>query len=531
MVIYTISLAATEISTDSPEPVLDLSAVEAATSAEVIEGELNGDAKLRWDIDRLIYQGDVYSNSWLVMADSIDDDAIDVDYHAGDTLRAIVACPDSTVRVFRSNDNGETWAEVHYFYFTSGGASEPHIVHGDTTYHVFCRYNSTIDDIFARALTTVDDNTISGANYFLSGDSMALNYSVCTDRRTNDDYTVFLVYHIDRGGRNEDQVYFTSTSDQGQNWSTPDRIQVSGSGFPDITYGNDQILYLTYMALIGADNYNIYTRRSLDFGSNWDSSILIESDSFPKMGPQNAAAYDGSGNVWSIWSKQNLDNANDDWGLRWSWSHDSSATWSSPAWVNSFVNYQELLPSIAVYDAYGSTSNVPYVSFVKSYYDWSGDVTVRSFNWDTSDSSWTDDTTYADTTTIATRPIQAFVEGGPAIAYVGANSENVYFDSWDNSAGIDDGDDVVSNDKIECSLDECIVIGSATLTYTLPADADVNVSLVNVLGQVVATLDNGARAGGAHAISVSTENLAQGVYYIVVEAAGLKGITKATVIK
>jgi len=505
---------------------------ELADPADVIEIKPQSDTKLRWAEDKLIYDGEVNANSWSVQS-GLDDDAIDVDYFAGDTLRAIVACPDSFVRIFRSNDNGQTWTEAGNFYFISGGAREPHIVHGtDSTYHVFCVYESDENDIYTQARRTSDDASILGTGQFLSGTDSVKNYSVCTDRRSNHDYSVFITYHKGRGGRGADHIMLTRTTDQGQNWSAPVGIQFNGSGFPDITYGNDNILYLTYMTLpaIGND-YAIYARRSLNAGANWAGSVIIEEDSFPKMGPQIAAAYDGSGNVWTIWPKQDLYTANDDWGLRWSWSTDSAVSWSSPSWTNSDIDSNEVLPSIAVNDIYGSTSATPYVSFIKSYHDWTGDLSVRSFEWE--GSTWSTDTCYSDSNAFLTRPITTFISGGlPALAYVGENSENVYFDSWANSSGVDEDIDVTtSNGKIECSIDRSIITGAATLKYTLASETNVDISLVNILGQTVATLDSGVKESGTHTINVSAENLSPGIYYIVIGTNGGTGTAKFTVLK
>ncbi len=535
------SLKAAVNSPDGNKSQLNLSKISKvlADLSDVIEIKPEDDTKIRWADDKIIYDGLVNVNVWVVAA-GIDDDAIDIDYFAGDTLRAVVACPDSTVRIFRTNDNGQTWTEASSFYFMSGGAREPHIVHGtDSTYHVFCVYERDENDIYTQARKTSNDVLISGTGQFLSGDDSVKNYSVCTDRRSNHDYSVFLAYHKGLGGRGEDQIMLTRTTDQGQNWSAPDGLQYQGSGFPDITYGNDNILYETYIYLsddVGKEkNHTVWARRSLNFGATWDASILTSSeDSFPKMGPQIAAAYDGSGNVWSIWPRQDLTTDHDDWGLRWSWSTDSAETWSPPAWVNSVPDSNEVLPSIAVFDAYNSTGNVPQVSFIKCYHDWTGEISVRSFYWQTSDSSWSVDSCYADSGAVVTRPVQTFIAGGgSAIAYVGEDADKVYFDSWANTSGIEEDNDIaVSNGQIECGLDRNVIIGTAELKYTLLEKTTVDISLVNILGQKVASLDSGEKDNGEHTISVSAENLSQGIYYIVIETEnGQKGIAKATVFK
>ncbi len=487
--------------------------------------------KLRWGDDRLIYNGDVNANSWAVMVDNVDDEAIDVDYSAGDTLRAVVACADSILRIFRSSNNGQTW--IARVAISKAPFTEPRIVHGtDSTYHIFTRNQGAQGSIYTAGFRTADDLFIAGTGQVISGTDSVKSYSVCTRRANYHNYGLFVVYHQGLGGRGNDQIIFTSSNDQGQTWSTPDTIFFNGAMYPDIKSGDGIMLYMGFLGRLPASNLDeIVMCRSSNTGTTWDLDV-IESDSFPKMRPQIEAAHNDEGSVWAIWSKKDLNTPNDDWGLRWSWSQDSAVTWSTPGWTNSIVDSNEVLPSIALYDGFGSTSTTPYVSFIKSYYDWTGSLSVRTFEW--GGSNWGADTCFSDSNAFLTRPISAFIQAGaPAIAYVGENSHNVYFDSWSNTSGIEEDDEIISsNGKIQCSLSQSIITGNATLNYILPFTTNVDIYVVNVIGQTVATLDSGEKDAGGHTLAVSVENLSQGIYYIVIETEnGLKGISKAAVLK
>ena len=61
---------------------------------------------------------------------------------------------------------------------------------------------------------------------------------------------------------------------------------------------------------------------------------------------------------------------------------------------------------------------------------------------------------------------------------------------------------------------------STTLRYELAAAADVEVVVVNVLGQRVATLASGPAAAGPHAVTVDARSLAAGTYFVQVRAGG-----------
>ena len=64
------------------------------------------------------------------------------------------------------------------------------------------------------------------------------------------------------------------------------------------------------------------------------------------------------------------------------------------------------------------------------------------------------------------------------------------------------------------------VAGSTTLRYELAEAADVEVVVVNVLGQRVATLATGPTPAGAHAVTIDASGLAAGTYFVQVRADG-----------
>ena len=64
------------------------------------------------------------------------------------------------------------------------------------------------------------------------------------------------------------------------------------------------------------------------------------------------------------------------------------------------------------------------------------------------------------------------------------------------------------------------VAGATTLRYELAEAADVEIVVVNVLGQRVATLASGPVVAGAHAVTVDATGLAAGTYFVQVRADG-----------
>jgi hypothetical protein len=57
-----------------------------------------------------------------------------------------------------------------------------------------------------------------------------------------------------------------------------------------------------------------------------------------------------------------------------------------------------------------------------------------------------------------------------------------------------------------------------TLSYTVAASGNVEITLFDATGRTVKQLDNGYRAAGVYNLNISTENLANGTYFVIVDA-------------
>jgi hypothetical protein len=64
------------------------------------------------------------------------------------------------------------------------------------------------------------------------------------------------------------------------------------------------------------------------------------------------------------------------------------------------------------------------------------------------------------------------------------------------------------------------VTGSTTFRYELAEAADVEVVVVNVLGQRVSTLASTPTLAGTHAVTIDASGLAAGTYFVQVRADG-----------
>jgi hypothetical protein len=470
---------------------------------------------LRWGDDVVLFGGDVFVNAWAIPL-GIDDEAISVDCHIGDTLIAAVARTDSAVAVIRSYDGGVTWH--HIWNLTSSGQQlfEPEVIYArNGHYHIFMRnsYNNGTLLVF-----NFDAQGNWTAPWITTSADTIVNYTVCSDRSGfMTSYYFYLAFHRQTGGENQDEIDFTRSTDQGETWSTPSTIQVVGSGAPDLSIGNYPYLYLTRW-FWNNDNKRVYTRRSDDAGNNWFGSVLVydDGDSVNVMGPQIACSHDGSQHAWVVFSRQDPYSDSLDYGMGWTRSTDAGATWSSWGYVHSWLDHQEVLPSISVHDGYNDSLYAPYVTALQSNVDWSGNHTL-SFAW-TSGDTWSNPAeSFNDSVPEFTRPIQTWETPGiPAIAYVGEGGTNVYFDAW--SVGVEEEEQEVTVTSFGTAHPNPFS-ARTRIELTIPKSGTVSIKAYNVLGQEVSTIFNGVKNAGTHAIEwKGTDNsgnrLPSGIYFM-----------------
>lgn len=530
----------TKISTErdissNTEQLIEQMPVREDNFPEIIQGNPEDDPAFRWGFDKVIYTGDVAYNSWAINA-NIDDEAISVDYVGGDTVRAAIACVDSAIRVYRSNDNGVTWIYETYYYSSAAALYEPEIITGPNGYyHVFSRYGGNNGEIIVRTYT--GSGAVVSTAWIESSSDTVKNYSVCSDRVDNLSYRLYCAYHkgLSGAGQLGDGIFMTRSLDYGANWETPVQVAYNGSGFPDLAYGRSGEVYMSFLAHFTNNDKSIRVTRSTDYGATWPNPhIVIQEDTTNKQGPQIVAAHDGSGDVWMIWPNRDNATTHYDYGLLWAWSMDAGVNWLASGYVNSWGNYMEVLPSIAIWDGYNTSYDDPYVTFIRSYYDWTSQ-SVNSFYWDDSDSSWNSDTTYNDSVPTFTRPIQTWVYPGgaaPAIAYVGDNGTNVYFDSW-SMAGVEE-EEPLSGKELFISPNP--FSRTTLIRYSLPTRSNVSIKGYNALGQEVVTLFNGVKESGSHELEwYGVDNngvaLPRGIYFLRIETALTNASEKVVIIR
>ena len=450
---------------------------------------------MRWDGDKILYAGNVAYNSW-AMTYNIDDEAISVDHYLGDTLRAAVACTDSTVQVFQSDDRGMTWYGVMGWFWTGYAVYEPEIINDPIgrVYHVATRWSRNNGDV------AVFTDSTAGGWYFSMPEATTdtvPDYTICSDRaQYGGDYYLFCAYHRRRGGQGLDQIWLTRSFDYGVTWTAATALQGGGSGFPDLAYGDNDYLYEAFYAHTSDNAKHIYTRRSSDEGANWYGSVEVYSDTFAKQGPQIAAAHDGSGDAWVAFAPRWYGTGHD-YDIRWTWTQDFGASWSSAYLLNAYATRHEVLPSITIYDA--ATYYGPYLSYVSGDTTWANPKIATTL-WQ-SDSTWAVPDTFNDYPPAYTRPMQTWEAAGyPALAYVGENGVNVYYDSWSNT-GIEERTQSKVNTNLLSQNRPNPFKNGTFIAYTIKTGGRVSLKVYNTIGQQVAVLVDEIKNAGVYGIN------------------------------
>ena len=76
-----------------------------------------------------------------------------------------------------------------------------------------------------------------------------------------------------------------------------------------------------------------------------------------------------------------------------------------------------------------------------------------------------------------------------------------------------------------------VISAGATVSYDIAARSSVSLSLVNIAGQVVKVLDGGVKSAGTHTAALDADGLANGVYFVNLNACGSSASDKVLLIK
>ena len=262
--------------------------------------------------------------------------------HNGDLYVAVERLELPRFDVYRSTDGGESWSWWTGIQANADDLRNPSITYaekGDGSenwiYVAVCwaysgnQRNVTVFRFDADSPTNWSYSNVTTGHYM----SDYIYPEICTDYLDLSPYDVYVTYAV----RSIDYspVYFSRSSNYGQNWSTPQNVTGGSENTsylprPDIAYGSDNGNNNLFIAFVKPgwtgsswDN-QIWVTKSTNYGSSWDTPVQLTSSTKNVYHSRVAAAMNVDSAVVAYtreWSSTDND-------ICYVYSTNGGATWS-----------------------------------------------------------------------------------------------------------------------------------------------------------------------------------------------------------
>jgi len=217
----------------------------------------------------------------------------------------------------RSTDGGNTWSSINRLTWNSGESENARITaDSGSGIHVIWK-----DDTPGNSEIYYKRSTDSGLSWTapkrLTWNPENSRYpSIAADSGSG----IYIVWDDDSKGNYE--IYFKKSIDWGSSWSAVKRLtwNSGGSYIPDIDISSGGGIHVTWFDNTPT-NTEIFYKRSTDGGSNWSALTRLTWDTSSSDSP-SIAADSGSG-IHIVWSDYNFGN----WEVNHKLSTDSGSTW------------------------------------------------------------------------------------------------------------------------------------------------------------------------------------------------------------
>ncbi len=132
-----------------------------------------------------------------------------------------------------------------------------------------------------------------------------------------------------------------------------------------------------------------------------------------------------------------------------------------------------------------------------------------------------------------TIPVPTFANGKPNVRfrfeYISSQySNNIYIDNVNLTGTV--GINSVKADEFNLSVYPNPMSKSATVTYNLPTDQNVQIGVYDVTGRELIELGKGLQPAGQHTISLNNQNLSEGIYFVKMVSGNSKTATKKLIV-
>jgi hypothetical protein len=266
----------------------------------------------------------------------------------GELYVAVERLDDSRIVIYRSTNNGQSWASFFSWADTETATHNPSIAYIETSSEKWvCVVYERVNADGTRTVQFLRINPENTAEYGVSSVQSNINMTstgdhifprVATDNRDNsfapDLYLTYALY-----GADYYRVYFTKSTDKGLNWASP--VNVTGSAEnsssptqPDIAYGSSG-LFITFTKLGQVDSstswYNqVFVAKSANSGEDWAAPIQLTTDEYHKYNPRVAVSHGDTSSVLIGYTLHWKDETYDDTDVESYSSTDGGSVWAGP---------------------------------------------------------------------------------------------------------------------------------------------------------------------------------------------------------
>jgi hypothetical protein len=430
---------------------------------------------------------------------------------AGILFAAFVVPNGDTAHIYRSTDGGNTWALwngiIHAGRIWS--SLELVVAEGDSSFVFFFAKSSAGNGDIHVGRWNLAGTTADIFQVKVDSDTVA-NFSAARD--IENPYYLYVTYETRNGNYN---VYGRRSTDYGKTW-----VQVGATiedtetpPKPDICYGNGGHVYIVCRdwRQSSVDSVSFRLKHSTNRGGTWLNSTQVGTPIVPVYDPVVGARHN---TVWLVHTRDLELHNGMGLGVGHYYSTDNGGDWSygGDAGIgHGDTDNNEQMPSIACHWRTG----YPTVCYAV--------VPSESlmFTWCSGDTNWTTPEKVNDnrhTGTFAPQAGWKNIGTGmsySAVLYVGVGASGFYFDAF-SLTGMEEGRPVADK-PAALDVRPSPALDRAVISYSLPTAGAARVSISDIAGREVAVLTQGTLAAGAHSAAWNCGEVPAGVYIVRVD--------------
>jgi hypothetical protein len=422
----------------------------------------------------------------------------------GTLYAAFVVPSGDTAWVYRSTDQGSTWAKWNGIYGPSSVWSSLKLVvaEGDSDFVFFFARRSTGNgDIYVGRW---DFGTTMADLFSVKVDADTIvNFSACRDK--GNPYFLHVAYETREGNYSMRQLRST---DYGKTWAATGGYVLNDgtSPKPDVCFGNGDNVYIVLRHRASStDSVQLRCKQSTNRGDSWLGSQQISNLSAPVYDPVIGANHTDS-TVWVVHTRDldSISGTGD--AVCYYYSTDNGASWTNGSFLGPNTDADEQMPSIACRNTTGAAT----VCYAQSPGDslW--------FTWASSATGWSTPVMVNDHEyTGWFAPQAGWNNNYSSVLYSGMGAIGLYFDAF-YMTGMEQGRPVVQK-PATVTARPSPARDRAAINYSLPKAGSARVSVSDVAGRQVAVLTQGTLAAGEHGAVWNCGAVPAGVYLVRIE--------------